>query len=87
VKYRASGAEIVTGVGAVNAIDRILAQITLYRCLLDRIPGEFFKFELIHSARRLEVKTDRSRALADRQRPRLRQSDVLGNQFRRKVGL
>jgi len=84
---RAARAEIIARVGAVHAVDRILAKIASLCGVLHRILAKLFEVELIDALRGLEVEIDRSRVLADGQRSGLRQPDVLSTNSNAKSAL
>ena len=62
-----AGAEIVTGIPAVDTIDRVLSQIPFRRGFLHRLAAQLFQLQLIDAARRFEIEIDRSGVLANRE--------------------
>src|SRR5215831_11224781 len=87
MENRAAWSKVIAGVCSIDAVYRILAQITFCRSVLHGLTTKLFKFELIDTEWRLEIKANSPRILADRQRPCLCESDILRNQFQSKVGL
>ena len=87
VKSRTSRAQIVSGVLAVDAVDRVLSQVSERGRLLHGLAAHVSKLDLIDTHGCVDVEADRSGVLADRQRFRLGQTDVLGHEFQREVRL
>src|SRR5690348_15508841 len=87
MKNRTARSEIVACVSAIDAVDGILAKIASRCRFLHGRATYLFEFQLIDTLRSFEIKADSAGVLADRQRSRLGKSNILGDQFQRKVGL
>ena len=83
----ASRSKVIARIGAVDAIDGVLPQITLLRCVLHGLPAKVLEFELINVAWRLKEEVNGAGILADGKGFGLCEADVLGYQFQSEVRL
>src|SRR5262249_24538374 len=77
MEHRAPRAEIVAGVCSVNTVDGVLAEVAFCRSFFDCVTAKMLQFELVDATRCFEIKTNRPCILANRQRTRFSQPDIL----------
>src|SRR5215468_582287 len=78
--------QIVSGVCPVYAVDGVLPKVTFLSGFLHSVFTQIFDLQLIDTPRCFKEKVDRARILTNWKRAGLRQTDVLSDQFERKIG-
>src|SRR5262249_36557614 len=86
VEYGASRAQVIAGVCAIDAVDRILPEKAFLGGVLHGQAAELFQFQLVHALGGLEEEIDCSSILADWKGLGFGQTNILGNQLECKIG-